>query len=166
MAEDDRPDRFASGTGGANAGKADNEMLPGVAGGDRTYLPQSDDTGVEGSNASSAEGTIGAVGEMDLTGAPAGTSGAGGISGGSSAGESQGGGPGGGAMSSGGTGPAAGDAGPQSIQSTVAFLGDRELSGGIDAGGTGGSGGAGGTGGAGGSDVAGDDALTGTATRE
>jgi hypothetical protein len=166
MAEDDRPDRFASGTGVANAGKADNEMLPGVTGGDRAYLPQSGGADVEGSNASSAEGTVGAVGEMDLTGAPAGTSGAGGISGGSSAGESQGGGPGGGAMSGGGVGPAAGDAGPQSIESTIAFLGDRELSGGNDAGGTGGSGGAGGTGGAGGSDVAGDDALTGSATEE
>jgi hypothetical protein len=165
MAEDDRPDRLASGTGGANAGKADNEMLPGVKGGGRVYLPQSGDTGVEGSHASSAEGTIGAVGEMDLTGAPAGTGGGGGISGGSSAGESQGGGPGGGAMSSGGTGPAAGDAGPQSIESTMAFLGDRNLSGGTDTGGTGGSG-AGGTGGAGGSDVAGDDALTGSATEE
>lgn len=165
MAEDDRADRFASGTGDANAGKAENEIFPGIKGGDRIYLPQSGG-GAEGSGASSVEGTIGAVGEMDLMGAPAGTSVAGGVSGGSSAGESQGGGPGGGAMSGGGTGPAAGDAGPQSIESTVAVLGDRELSGATDTSGTGGSGGAGGTDGAGGSDVAGDDAPTGSATVE
>ena len=94
--EEDRPDRFASGSGSTDAEKSDDEIMPGVKGGDRVYLPQSAGTETEGSGASSAEGTIGAVGEMDLTGSPAGTSGARGGS--SSPGKSEGGGPGGGAV--------------------------------------------------------------------
>ena len=157
----DAVDRYASGTGRTDAGPAENDIArPGVTGG-TTYLPETGRARAEGTGADSAEGTIGAVGEMDFTGAPAGPSGAGSMSGGSGAGESQGGGPGGGAVSGGGIGPGAGDAGPQSIQSTVAFLGDRELSTStVDAGRTGGMGGASGTGGAGGSDIAGDDAAT------
>jgi hypothetical protein len=95
MATDEhKPDRFASGSGSTDAEKSDDAVMPGVTGGDETYLPQSGGTQTKGSGASSAEGTIGAVGEMDLTGAPAGTSGAGGASG--STGKSEGGGPGGG----------------------------------------------------------------------
>jgi hypothetical protein len=97
--EDDRPDRFASGTRGGETGdSADNETMPGVTGGGKIYLPESGREGAQGSGASSAEGTIGAVGEMDITGAPVEAGGS------SSAGESEGGGPGGGAMSRGGTG--------------------------------------------------------------
>jgi hypothetical protein len=100
MVEDEnRPDRFASGTGSTDSEKSDDEIMPGVTGGDRVYLPQSGGERAEGAGASSAEGTIGAVGEMDLTGAPAGTSGAGGVNGGSSdTVKSEGGGPGGGAV--------------------------------------------------------------------
>jgi len=104
---EDRPDRFAAGSGGdrdgdpGEAGRDDSR--PGVTGGGANYLP----TGAQTSDASSAEGTIGAAGEMDVTGAPAGTAGSGGVSGGgSSAGTTEGGGPGGGARSGGGTGPA------------------------------------------------------------
>jgi hypothetical protein len=99
-------DRFASGTRGTDIDEAGNDgPNPGVTGGKRTYLPGSGGAEKEGSAASSAEGTIGAVGEMDITGAPAGATASGGVSGGSSAGASEGGGPGGGASSSGGTGP-------------------------------------------------------------
>ena len=98
--EDDRPDRFASGMRGEETDNAaDNDMMPGVTGGGRVYLNESGRDDAQGAGASSAEGTIGAVGEMDITGAPVN---AGGESG---AGESEGGGPGGGAMSRGGTGP-------------------------------------------------------------
>jgi hypothetical protein len=90
MVEEDRPDRFASGTGSADVEEADQAVRPGVTGGARVNLPQSGAASAEGSTASSAEGTIGAVGEMDSTGAPAGTSGAVGIGG-----KSEGGGPGG-----------------------------------------------------------------------
>lgn len=90
------PDRFASGAGSTDAEKSDDTAMPGVKGGDETFLPQSGGAETEGSSASSAEGTIGAVGEMDLTGAPAGTSGAGG--GIRNGGKSEGGGPGGGAV--------------------------------------------------------------------
>src|SRR5215212_7730675 len=94
---DDRPDRFASGTGNDETGdSADNEVMPGVTGGGNLYLNESGrDEGAQGSGASSAEGTIGAVGEMDITGAPVEAGGSGG------AGETEGGGPGGGAMSKG-----------------------------------------------------------------
>ena len=154
----DVPDRFAHGAGGADAGEPRPEDLkPGVTGGGTNALPGSG----ESSDASRADGTIGAVGEMDFTGAPAGTSGRGGVSGGSAAGESQGGGTGGGSVSGGGTGPGVSGAGPQSVESTTAFLGDREVSvPGSGAGLAGSAGGAGGTGGAGGSDVAGDSAVT------
>lgn len=94
--DENKPDRFASGSGSTDAEKSDDAVMPGVTGGGKNYLPQSGGTDSEGSSASSAEGTIGAVGEMDLTGAPAGTSGASGGS--SSGGKSEGGGPGGGAL--------------------------------------------------------------------
>jgi hypothetical protein len=103
LKENDRPDRFASGTrGDETSDLAENEVMPGITGGSEIHLPESGGEGSQGSGASSAEGTIGAVGEMDLTGAPAE---AGGNSG---AGESEGGGPGGGAISRSGTGPGAG----------------------------------------------------------
>lgn len=157
----DNADRYAAGSGGtesdAKAAEKDG-MRPGITGGGTNYLPETGRASTEGSGAEQAAGTVGAVGEMDITGAPAGPAGGSGISGGSGAGETQGGGPGGGgAASGGGTGPSAADAGPQSLASTVAVLGDRELSTGQE-----GMGGAGGTGGAGGSDVAGDDARTST----
>jgi hypothetical protein len=99
-------DRFASGTRGTDIDEAGNDdPNPGVKGGERTYLTGSGGAEKDGSPASSADGTIGAVGEMDITGAPAGATTSGGISGGSSARESEGGGPGGGATASGGTGP-------------------------------------------------------------
>lgn len=97
MVEDDNgPDRFASGTGSADAEKSDDEIMPGVTGGERVYLPQSGPAETEGSGASSVEGTIGAVGEMDSTGAPSGTGGSSGAS--DSPVKSEGGGPGGGAV--------------------------------------------------------------------
>lgn len=96
MAED-KPDRFAAGSGGGETDAAErDDFRPGVTGGGQNYLP----TGGQTSGASDAEGTIGAVGEMDFTGSPAGTAGA------SPAGATEGGGPGGGAKSGGGTGPA------------------------------------------------------------
>lgn len=102
--EDDRPDRFASGMKGEGTDdSADSEIMPGVIGGGKVYLNESVREDAQGAGASSAEGTIGAVGEMDITGAPVGASG---ISRG--AGESEGGGPGGGVMSRGGTGPGPG----------------------------------------------------------
>jgi hypothetical protein len=96
-------DRFASGTRGTDVDEAGrDDQNPGVTGGERTYLTGSGGAEKEGTTASSAEGTIGAVGEMDITGAPAGAAASGGVSG---SGESEGGGPGGGSRSSGGTGP-------------------------------------------------------------
>jgi hypothetical protein len=92
--DDNRPDRFASGTGRNEKGDTgNNEVMPGVTGGGETYLTGSGGEVSQGSAASSAENTIGAVGEMDITGAPVDASG------GSGTGESEGGGPGGGAMS-------------------------------------------------------------------
>jgi hypothetical protein len=101
--ENEMPDRFAHGTGDVDTDdSAGSEIMPGVVGGGEMRLPGSGREGAEDSGAASAEGTIGAVGEMDITGAPAG---AGGSS--SRAGESEGGGPGGGSMSrGGGTAPA------------------------------------------------------------
>lgn len=121
----DEADRFAAGSGGSDAERAeDDEMRPGVTGGGRSYLPE---TGRAAGDADRAEGTVGAVGEMDFTGAPAGPGGGGGPSGGGGAGASVGGSSaGGGAMSSGGAGPDAADAGPQSVASTTAALGDTE----------------------------------------
>ena len=99
-------DRFASGTGGTDVDEAGRDDLnPGVTGGERTYLTGSGGAEKEGSAAASAKGIIGAVGAMDITGAPAGATASGGASGGSGSGESEGGGPGGGAKSSGGAGP-------------------------------------------------------------
>ncbi|HEX8174855.1 MAG TPA: hypothetical protein VF543_07035 [Pyrinomonadaceae bacterium] len=92
-------DRFASGMRGTDTDEAaKDDPNPGVTGGERTYLTGSGGTEKDGTAASSAEGTIGAVGEMDITGAPAGTSSSG-ASGASGAGEAEGGGPGGGAKS-------------------------------------------------------------------
>ena len=163
----DEADRFAAGTGGGDEERAedDEKMRPGVTARGATYLPDTGRASGDGSGADRAEGTVGAVGEMDFNGAPAGPGGASGPSGGTGAGESAGGGTGGGSMSSGGAGPAAADAGPQSIRSTTAVLGDRELSTASDPAGAGG-GGASGTGGEGGSDVAADDAVTGSAAGE
>lgn len=150
-------DRQAAGAGRPrdDRDEAEDVSRPGVTGGGVNYLP---DTGRgQDSDAASAPGTVGAVGEMDFTGAPAGTAGTGGASGGSAAASSLGGGPGGGAMSTGGTGAGTADAeGTQSVRNTLSALGDNEPS--LM---PGGSGGAGGTGGAGGSDAAGESATTG-----
>ena len=96
----DEADRIAGGTGGTGAGEGENEdLFPGEIGGAQTYLPSDGRGGSEGTTAVSADNTTGAVGEMDFTGAPAGTSGGGDAGSGSSAGASVGGGTGGGAMS-------------------------------------------------------------------
>jgi hypothetical protein len=145
--KDGEADRFASGTGRTDRDKAhQDDIAPGVTGGDTTYVPPAGPADTARESAASAEGTIGAVGEMDFTGAPAGTTGASHVSGASPAGITQGGGPGDGTMTTGGTGPGIPGPGPQSVESTVAILGDRELGVGRDASGTGGMGGAGGTG--------------------
>ena len=131
MAEQDRAgeaDRFAHGTGSTETKQAEKDSFrPGETGGGRTTLP---DTGraEAGGGAAHAEGTEGAVGEMDFTGAPAGPGGGSGPAGGSAAGETQGGGPGGGTATSGGTGAGVAGAGPQSVESTTAALGDMEPS--------------------------------------
>ncbi len=97
----DEADRIAGGTGGTDTGNGENEdMMPGITGGTPVYLPSDGRAETEGTPAASAPGTIGAVGEMDFTGAPAGTSGASNVGSGSSAGASVGGGTGGGAMTS------------------------------------------------------------------
>ncbi|HEV2704720.1 MAG TPA: hypothetical protein VGV59_02280 [Pyrinomonadaceae bacterium] len=97
-------DRFASGTGATARHEAEgDDMKPGETAreGSRTYAG---DTGeAEAATAAHAEGTRGAVGEMDFTGAPAG--------GQTGAGETRGGGPGGGAHASGGVGPSDGGQG-------------------------------------------------------
>jgi len=135
----DEADRFAAGTGNTDAPRAeDDDMMPGVTAGGATRLPESGRASA-GGGADRAEGTIGAVGEMDITGAPAGPGGAGGPSGGTGAGETRGGGTGRGSMTTGGAGPSPGDAGPQSGESTAAFLGDRGLSSAADTSGTGGA---------------------------
>jgi hypothetical protein len=151
MAEQDRadaPDRFAHGSGHTETHEAEKDgFRPGVTGGGQTTLP---DTGraEPGSAAGHAEGwagagaqagadadTVGAVGEMDFTGQPAGPGGGTGPSGGSAAGGTQGGGPGGGAVTSGGVGAGVKGPGPQSIESTTAALGDMEPSAGTGEGG-------------------------------
>jgi hypothetical protein len=124
-------DRFAHGTGTTEKHEAERDNFrPGVtggaSGGPAATVPDSGRASTQG--ADRAEGTEGAVGEMDFTGAPAGPGGASGPTGGSAAGESQGGGPGGGAATSGGTGPGVAGAGPQSIEATTAALGDMEPS--------------------------------------
>jgi hypothetical protein len=124
MAERDRAgeaDRFAHGTGSTEKHEAERDGLrPGETGGGQNVVPGTASAAARG--ADRAEGTEGAVGEMDFTGAPAGPGGGG------DAGESRGGGPGGGATSSGGTGPGVEGAGPQSIEATTAALGDMEPS--------------------------------------
>ena len=100
----DAPDRFAHGTGRTEFKEAERDgMRPGeTASANATALPE---TGrAEASGADRAEGTVGAVGESDFTGAPAGPGGSSGPSGGSAAGETRGGGPGGGSASAGGAG--------------------------------------------------------------
>ena len=99
----DEADRIAGGTGGANAGNGENDdIMPGVIGGGRVYLPSDGRAETEGTPATSAPGTIGAVGEMSFTGAPAGTSGAHDAGQGSGAGSAVGGGTGGGSMTTNG----------------------------------------------------------------
>jgi hypothetical protein len=119
----DDADRFAAGTGESAKKQAERDQArPGEEGVRTTALPETGRAAQSG--ADRAPGTVGAVGEMDLTGSPAGPGGAAGASGGS--GESAGGGPGGGAMSSGGAGTRPADAGAQSVESTLAALGDRD----------------------------------------
>ncbi|HEY0097497.1 MAG TPA: hypothetical protein VGB76_00970 [Pyrinomonadaceae bacterium] len=99
----DEADRRAGGTGGTQAGNGENEdLFPGEIGGAQTYLPSDGRDAGEGTPAVSANNTTGAVGEMDFTGAPAGTSGGGDAGAGSSEGASVGGGTGGGAMTTSG----------------------------------------------------------------
>jgi hypothetical protein len=121
----DEADRFAAGTGESATKQAEHDQArPGESGVRTTALPETGRAAASG--ADRAPGTIGAVGEMDLTGSPAGPGGASGASGG--AGQSAGGGPGGGAISSGGAGTRPADAGAQSVESTLAVLGDRDQS--------------------------------------
>lgn len=105
----DEADRIAGGTGGGDdtggprsgdGGSVD--VMPGVIGGAQVYLPSDGRAETEGSPATAAPGTIGAVGEMNITGAPAGTSGANDSGAGSGAGSSVGGGTGGGSMTTNG----------------------------------------------------------------
>jgi hypothetical protein len=104
-------DRVAHGAGSTEAEQDENnQIMPGVVGGGVMYLPESGRAQAGSTGADHVEGTIGAVGEMDFTGASAGPGGASGPSGGMVADESQGGGTGGGAASGGGTGPADGSA--------------------------------------------------------
>lgn len=101
----DEADRIAGGTGGTPAGNDENEdIMPGVIGGGRLYLPSDGRAQTGGTPATAAADTIGAVGEMDFTGAPAGTSGAGDAGSGSGSGSPVGGGTGGGSMTTGGMG--------------------------------------------------------------
>jgi hypothetical protein len=128
-------DRFAHGTGGTEPKQAEKDSFrPGETGGGQTTLPDTGRADASG-GAGHAEGSEGAVGEMDFTGAPAGPAGGSGPSGGSGAGETRGGGPGSGSTTSGGTGPGVAGAGPQSIESTTAALGDMEPSAGSGTGG-------------------------------
>jgi len=139
----DAPDRFAHGTGKTEKKEAERDgMMPGeTAGAQATVLPETGRAAASG--ADRAEGTVGAVGESDFTGSPAGPGGGGGPSGGTAAGETRGGGPGGGSAASGGAGPGTTGAGPQSIESTTAALDDRGPSTSPEGGGTGGTGGSG-----------------------
>ncbi|HZI17904.1 MAG TPA: hypothetical protein VEY09_04845 [Pyrinomonadaceae bacterium] len=120
----DDDDRFAAGAGESAKKEAEQDHArPGEAGVRTTVLPETG-RAAAGGGADHAPETVGAVGEMDLTGRPAGPGGASGPSGGS--GQSAGGGPGGGAISTGGPGTRPADAGAQSVESTLAALGDRE----------------------------------------
>jgi hypothetical protein len=132
MAEQDRAgeaDRFAHGTGRTELKQAEQDSFrPGETGGGQNVLP---DTGrAAAAGADRVEGTTGAVGEMDFTGAPAGPEGGSGPSGGSAAADSQGGGPHG-SMTTGGTGAGVAGAGPQSAEATTAALDDSEPSGSV-----------------------------------
>ncbi len=101
--KNDEADRFAGGTGGTDTGNAENDdVMPGITGGAQTYLPSDGREEQAGTTAASADNTVGAVGEMDFTGSPAGTSAAGDSGAGSGAGSPVGGGTGSGSMSSGG----------------------------------------------------------------
>jgi hypothetical protein len=96
----DEADRIAGGTGGTPKRTGENEdIMPGEIGGGRIYLPSDGRAQTEGTLPTAAANTTGAVGEMDFTGAPAGTSGAHDAGAGSGAGSSVGGGTGGGSMS-------------------------------------------------------------------
>jgi hypothetical protein len=126
--EMDAPDRAAHGTGRTETHQAERDSFrPGETGGGQTTLPDTGRAERDG-GAGHAEGTEGAVGEMDFTGAPAGPGGGSGPSGGSAAGESRGGGTPGGSTTLGGTGAGVAGPGPQSIESTTAALGDMEPS--------------------------------------
>lgn len=115
-------DGFASGMRGTDIDEAEtNDLMPGVVGGERTYLTGSGAEESAGTAASSREGTLGAVGEMDITGAPAGAASPGAMSGG--AGATEGGGTGGGARSSGGTGPGTSAAGGTDVAGEDASTG-------------------------------------------
>jgi len=96
----DEADRIAGGTDAGNGGNED--IMPGEIGGAQTYLPSDGRAQSEGTPATAAPGTTGALGEMDFTGAPAGTSGANDAGAGSGAGSSAGGGTGGGSMTTNG----------------------------------------------------------------
>lgn len=101
--KNDEVDRIAGGTGGTDKGNGENDdITPGIIGGGQTYLPSDGREERAGTTAASADNTVGAVGEMDFTGSPAGTSGAGDAGAGSGGGSSVGGGTGGGSMSSSG----------------------------------------------------------------
>ncbi|HZG51568.1 MAG TPA: hypothetical protein VEZ40_05465 [Pyrinomonadaceae bacterium] len=101
----DEADRVAGGTGVTEAGNGENDdIMPGEIGGARVYLPSDGRAATEGTPATAAANTTGAAGEMDFTGAPAGTSGAGDAGSGSGGGSPVGGGTGGGSMSTGGMG--------------------------------------------------------------
>jgi hypothetical protein len=95
----DQADRIAGGTGVTPKRTGENEdIMPGEIGGGRLYLPSDGRAETGGTPATAAANTTGAVGEMDFTGAPAGTSGAHDAGAGSGASSSVGGGTGGGSM--------------------------------------------------------------------
>ena len=104
--------------------------MPGESGPGTVVIPPTEASEPEGTPPSHAPGTIGAVGEMDFTGEPAGTTLGAGPSGGEPVGETYGGGPGEGMMTTGGTGPAVPARGgrrrPQRTLSTMMSIHDPE----------------------------------------
>jgi len=101
--------------------------MPGESGPGNVVIPPIEAHEPDGTPPSHAPGTIGAVGEMDITGAPAGTTLGAGVSGGEPVGETYGGGPGEGMMTTGGTGPAVPTrGGPQTPEATVDALSDDD----------------------------------------
>jgi hypothetical protein len=105
QARADAPDRFAHGTGATEKKEAErDDFRPGVTGGASETLPDTGRASAQG--ADRAEGTQGAVGEMDFTGSPAGPGGS--------------------------SGPGVAGAGAQSIEATTAALGDMEPSAGSE----------------------------------